>query len=67
MALIPNREHRLDQLTDELRLASAPNPNLFIKVIMDACIRLPVLYMAGTAVRVNQLIKAGAWSDAALP
>ena len=33
---------------------------------MDACIRLPVLYMPGTAVRINQLIKAGAWSDAAI-
>jgi hypothetical protein len=65
MALIPNREHRLDRLTDELRLAPAPSPNLFIKIIMDACIRLPVLYMTGTAVRIDQLIKAGAWSDAA--
>ncbi len=65
MAPIPNREHRLDLLTDELRLAPAPNPNLFIKVIMDACVRLPVLYMAGTAVRIEQLVRAGAWSDAA--
>jgi hypothetical protein len=65
MALIPNREHRLDRLTDELRLAPAPNPNLFIKVTMDACICLSVLYMAGTAVRIKQLIKARAWSDAA--
>jgi hypothetical protein len=66
MVLIPNREARLNRLIEQLRLAPAPTPALVLKVIAGACIRLPALYLAGTAVRIDQLIKAGAWSDAAL-
>ena len=66
MLRIPNREDRLNRLTEQLRLAPALTANLVIKVIADACVRLPALYMAGTAVRIDQLIKAGAWSDMAL-
>jgi hypothetical protein len=66
MVLIPNREDRLNRLTEQLRLAPALNTTLMIDVIADACVRLPALYMAGTAVRIDQLIKAGAWNDAAL-
>src|ERR1700678_3015072 len=66
MLLIPNREDRLNRLTEELRIAPALTKTLMIKVIADAYIRLPVLYRAGTAVRIDQLIKAGAWSDATL-
>jgi hypothetical protein len=66
MSLVPNREDRLNHLAEQLRLAPALTTGLIIKVIADACIRLPALYMAGTAVRMDQLIKAGAWSDAAL-
>jgi len=39
---------------------------LMIKVIADACVRLPLLCTAETAVRIDRLIKAGAWTDAAL-
>jgi hypothetical protein len=66
MSLIPNREDRLNRLAEQLRLAPSLTTGLIIKVIADACIRFPALYMAATAVRIEQLIKAGAWSDAAL-
>jgi hypothetical protein len=66
MLLIPNREDRLNRLTEQLRRAPAVTRNLIVAVIADACSRLPVLYRAGTAVRIDRLIKAGAWSDAVL-
>jgi len=66
MVLIPNREDRLNRLMEQLRLAPALNTTLMINVIANACVRLPALYVAGTAVQIDQLIKAGAWSDAAL-
>jgi hypothetical protein len=66
MLFDPKYEDRLDQLTDELRLAPAPTPDLMTNVIADACTRLPALKRAGKAARIDQLIEAGAWSDAAL-
>jgi hypothetical protein len=66
MALIPNREDRLNRLAEQLRLAPALTPPLIISVIADACVRLPALYTPGTAVRFDQLIKAGAWNDVTL-
>lgn len=66
MSLIPNREDRFNRLMEQLRLAPAPTGTLIIKVIADACVRLPALCRAGTAVRIDQLIKAGAWSDVGL-
>jgi hypothetical protein len=55
----------LDRLDEELRLAQAPMPELFRKVIADACTRIPVLSKAGKAARIDRLIAAGAWTDAA--
>lgn len=66
MSLISNREDRFRRLMDELRRAPAPTPALIVKIVADACVRLPVLYRAGTAVRIDRLIAAGAWSDVAL-
>jgi hypothetical protein len=62
----PKYEGRLDRLTDQLRLAAALNHDLISNVIAGACTRLPVLRRAGKAARLDQLIEAGAWSDAAL-
>jgi hypothetical protein len=62
----PKHEDRLDRLTEQLRLAPALTPDLIGIVIADACIRLPVLHKAGKTARLNQLIEAGAWSDATL-
>jgi hypothetical protein len=59
-------EDRLDRLTEQLRLAPALTPDLVSNVVADACTRIPVLNKAGKAAWIDQLIKAGAWSDAAL-
>ena len=66
MLFNPNRESHLDRLADQVRLAPALTPDLISKVVADACIRLPVLNRAGKAVRIDRLIGAGAWNDAAL-
>jgi hypothetical protein len=66
MLFDPKHEDCLDRLTKQLRLAPALTPDLISNVIADACIRLPMLSGAGKAARIDQLIKAGAWSDAAL-
>jgi hypothetical protein len=57
---------RLDRLTSQLRLAPTPTLDLISNVVADACTRLPVLARAGKATRIDKLIEAGAWSDAAL-
>jgi hypothetical protein len=62
----PKYDDRLDRLTEQLRLAPALTPDLIFNVVSDACTRLPVLKEAGKATRIDQLIEAGAWSDAAL-
>jgi hypothetical protein len=66
MALDPARSGIFDQLDDELRLASAPVPTVFAKVISGACCRLPNLSRPGGMARLDRLIAAGAWADAAL-
>ena len=62
----PKHEDRFNRLTEQLRLAQALTPSLISNVIADTCIRLPVLTRAGKAGRIDQLIKAGAWTDAVL-
>ena len=63
----PKYENRLDRLTEQLRLAPALTADLVSNVVADACTRIPVLNKAGKATRrLDQLIEAGAWSDAAL-
>jgi hypothetical protein len=51
----------------EQRLHSAPalTPELMSDVVAQACTRLPALNSAAK-VKVNRLIEAGAWTDAAL-
>ena len=66
MWLNPKHEDRLDRLMEQLRLAPAPTADLISNVVAAACTRLPMLNMAGRAARLDQLIEAGAWSDAAL-
>jgi hypothetical protein len=63
----PKYEDRLDRLTEQLRLAPALTADLVSNVVVGACSRLPVLNRAEEATRrLDQLIEAGAWSDAAL-
>ena len=55
----------LGQLDEELRLAYAPMPELFAKLVTTACTLLPRLNKSGPAARVEGLAGAGAWVDAA--
>jgi hypothetical protein len=63
MLFNPKHEDRLGRLANELRFAQAVTPALFSHVIAEACTRLPVLSRAG---RVDELIHADAWTEAAL-
>jgi hypothetical protein len=53
------------RLEEELRLAPTLAPALFSKIIADACRRLPNLSRSRGAARLDRLIAAGAWTDAA--
>jgi hypothetical protein len=55
----------LDRLDDGLRLALAPAPELFRKVIEHMDTHLSSLRRSGKAARVDSLIDAGAFADAA--
>jgi hypothetical protein len=57
---------RLNALTAELEVAPTATPELFRRIAADACIRLPVLARSGKTSRIDKLIDAGAWNDAAL-
>jgi len=57
---------QLDRLAERVRCASAPNAPLFEDVIANGCQRAPVLIRMGKAARLQQLIDAGAWAEAAL-
>jgi hypothetical protein len=76
MLFNPKHETTLDRLANELRHARAPSVDLFSKVARNACtrnactrnacIRLPLLNKAGKTTRLDRLIEAEAWTDAAL-
>jgi hypothetical protein len=66
MLFNPKHEDRLGRLADELRLAQAVTPDLLSAVISEACVRLPTMRAARRAARIERLIEAGAWTDAAL-
>ena len=55
----------LGRLEEELRLAPTLAPALFSKIIADACRRLPNLSRSRGVARLDRLIAAGAWTDAA--
>jgi hypothetical protein len=62
MLFDPKHEGRVDRLIDQLRLAPTLTTDLFSDVIVHACTRLT----AGNAARIDQLIEAGAWTDATI-
>jgi hypothetical protein len=66
MLFDPKYENRLDRLTDELRIAPTLTPDLFSRIIAEACRRIAVLNKAGKTRRLDQFIAVGAWTDAAL-
>ncbi len=55
----------LDRLDDELRLAPVLAPELLRKVMESAGARLLSLRRSGKTARIDRLIEAGAWTDAA--
>lgn len=55
----------LDRLDDRLRRAPAIERGLFRKVIEDAGMRLRLLRQSPQAIRLDRLIEAGAWTEAA--
>jgi hypothetical protein len=65
MALDVAHGEPLGRLEEELRLTPTPVPALFSKIIADACHRLPNLSRSRGVARIDRLIAAGAWTDAA--
>jgi hypothetical protein len=65
MAFAADHAFPFDRLDDEVRQAPAPVPGLFAKIVAGACTRIPVLSLSGKADRIDRLIAAGAWTDAA--
>jgi hypothetical protein len=55
-----------DRLDEELRVAPQLDRSLFTKIIVGACRRMPVMSESEEAARIERLIEAGAWTDAAL-
>lgn len=66
MAFAADHAVLFDRLDDELRQAPAPVQSLFAKIVAGACTRIPVLSVSGKSDRIDRLIAAGAWTDAAL-
>jgi hypothetical protein len=48
------------------RLPPSPMPECFATIIARSCTRLPLLNKSGRAAKLERLIEAGAWNDAAL-
>jgi hypothetical protein len=62
----PNNENRFDHLERQLQSADALTPELMSDVMTEACVRLAALGHTNQPARLNQLVKSGAWTDAAL-
>lgn len=58
--------HDLDHLSEHLRGTSEVDANLMAEIIGAACRRYPSLGQSEKTARVEQLIRSGAWTDAAL-
>ena len=66
MALAGNEKVLMERADEVLQSAAAPTAGLFRKVMQSACIRLPALKGSGLARKLERLIEAGAWAEAAL-
>jgi hypothetical protein len=62
----PDLDSGSDRLQDQLRRALVVTPDLMSKVVRDACSQIPMPMRASKSARINWLIEAGAWTDAAL-
>lgn len=66
MLIHQNHDGALARLSDRLVSAQTATPEFVSEFIGTACTRLPALNNAGAPSRINRLIEAGAWTDAAL-
>jgi hypothetical protein len=64
MLFDPKHENTSQRLIDELARLSAPTAELFSEIVVRTCTRVPALNSGLN--RLEPLIAAGAWSDAAL-
>jgi hypothetical protein len=65
MRFNPVHEDHLDRLNERLRLAPQVTSDVFSRVLA-LCARIAVLAKAGKTGRLNGLVRAEAWTDAAL-
>jgi len=63
MACDPNYAVLLDRLDEKVRVAPKATAELVSQIIVGACRRIP--HLRGKATEIDQLIKLGAWCDAA--
>ena len=66
MLFNPKHESHLGQLKDEPGISPALSSDLISTVVADARAALPARCNAAKAARLDQLIRAGAWNDAAI-
>jgi hypothetical protein len=66
MAFAADYEVLFDRLDEELRFARRPAPDLFAKIVVSVCTRIPVLAQSGKTAGIERLIESGAWTDSAL-
>ena len=61
------KEHRApDEFIDRLRNAQEANATLMAEIIDTACRRFPSAGQSEKTARIEQLVRSGAWTDAAL-
>jgi len=65
-ALIGTHQEDLDQLICRIEQAAAPDAWLFADILSSACHRAESMRRAGHAGNYDQLVDAGAWTEAAL-
>lgn len=66
MAFVGNDKVLIERADQALQSAAAPTVSLFRQVMQSACVRLPALMRSGLIVRLERLLEAGAWAEAAL-
>jgi len=66
MSSVHNRQSQFDRPIGRRQLGSAATADLILAAVANACPRFPALKEAGKAAHIEQLIAAGAWTDAAL-
>jgi hypothetical protein len=66
MAFVDDHAVQIERAHEGLQTALTPTADVFRTVIEGSCIRLPGLKASRLAARLERLIAAGAWSEAAL-